>query len=267
MSKRPVDHLLEDVRTFGKRTHVYRNTLGNEPDLLALAASATPFEQLAELETTLKVSHLKYQWDTTGSLDVGAALSGEPECFIRRQSIKRRVIRMGINPSNALIKPAIGYYKAMAYGCLVTAFRKQGYIVEAELAYGGRFDTLSLVHKTGPFGLLGWHARIELGSDLPAEQLAMFATTAALNLCSKLAHTQWFASAPKGTLGGAYQSQTEPLRSVISQEYDVIADRLMETDTMRTMEEWLTRNATNLGISPESIEAMHDVCIAYARRK
>jgi hypothetical protein len=228
----------------------------------------TDFDSLAHIIARIPVKSPRYVNDVVGQLDVGAALSGEPECFIRRDNRKAKRIRIGINPSNACVRKEVNGYKAAAYAAVVMAARRLGFIVEAEMCYGGMTED-ALYGPNARYSYMGiirepWSLRVELGCDLPVHVLAAYGTN--LGITESGDWRDDYTDKPNNTPLKCvmYQSQDPALRAIIRKEYDICFDRLLNTDTVSTMRAFLHRQLDMLKMTPDHIEAIIKVTESIA---
>lgn len=203
--------------------------------------SPQKYANLQNIIASIKSYTPKYITDTVGTLDVGAALSGEPECFIRRENKPSKRIRMGVNPSNHGCRVGLPAFKEFAYAALALTAKRMGYIVEAEMTYGGMSELARDRNRNHSI-------RVELGVNIPVHVLTAYSTNDAIQRYSNYKeHLQ----RTSGITSVHYQSQDRFMADIIQDEYDICLDRLTEDDTLYTMSQYVRRNLTKFGVSPE----------------
>jgi len=243
--------------------HLFRS-----PKTFASQYAANKFDSLDRVIAKLPIKSPRYIMDTVGSLDVGTALSGDPECFIRRELRKSKRLRLGINPSNEGVRADVNHYKAAAYVAVIKCARRMGFTVEAEMAYGGMSEyTLG----TGTFwsDSSPWSIRVELGTMLPCHVLAAYGTNHAITETSEYQYEQDAirrANDPNARplMHCHYQTQDTVMRAITSKEYDICFDRLLAHDTVETMAAFLHTQLAKLSMRPEHIQSILN-CVKIIR--
>jgi hypothetical protein len=177
-------------------------------------------------------------------------MTGEPECFIRKDQAKSKKIRIGINPSSYDTYPAKQFYKVCAYVALIKAAKRMGFTVDAEMAYGGVTDSKLTNYYKG--GEIPWSLRLELPSTMPMHVMAAYGSN--LSIVNTY---YWFTARMKKDRielqERGYQTQDQEIKRIIDQEYDVCFHRLMPTDTLDTMEAFLKLQFQRIGVPPSDV--------------
>lgn len=231
--------------------HEFRN-----PATFANRYNPESFDALSEVVARIPVKAPRFVWDLEGSLDVGAALAGNPECCVKRQDRKAKRLRIGINPSNQGTREDLDGYKAASYAAVIMAAQRMGFLVEAEMCYGG-FRQQDLEFNTA--NRASWSMRVELGTNLPVHVIAAYGSNLAIDEAQLWAdtHNNEILNSPthiQSIRNVAYQTQDAELRNIIRDEYDICFDRLLVTDTLDTLQEFLTRQLNWLNVSEEGIQ-------------
>jgi hypothetical protein len=239
-----------------------------DPTTFASQYAANRFDALDRVIAKLPIKSPRYIMDTVGSLDVGSALSGDPECFIRRELRKSKRLRLGINPSNEGIRKSVNHYKAAAYVAVIKCARKMGFTVEAEMAYGGLSQHCMDSQYWSDYS--PWSIRVELGTVLPCHVLAAYGTNHAICETDEykmaIIEPQRRSENPnfKPLMHCHYQTQDAALRALTSKEYDICFDRLLDSDTVSTMAAFLHTQLAKLSMRPEHIQAILE-CVKHIR--
>ena len=244
------------------RQPVFHRMTANELGISKFQNMFNPntFAELESIIARIKTVSPQYIRDTTGSLDVGAMLSGESEYFIRRENRKSKSLRLGINPSNMCMRSDVAPFKCAAYAAIAMVAKKLGYIVECELAYGGMSEKALRRFEDSAHSPVPFSVRVELGNNLPPHLIAAYGSTQGIEVIAMLRESKLQHEYGKCLEYVHYQSQDDRLAKLFRAEYDIAFDRLLERDTPGTIEDFMYRNLSQFAISNEDLDHIISHC-------